>query len=87
MQEIAATAAAHGYPLDDDIDVRLEQQTKGSHKPSLLQDLEAGKRVEIAAQLVAPLELAREAGVPVPTVEILAALLAARARAAGLYDG
>jgi ketopantoate reductase len=41
--------------------------------------------MEIDAQIVVPLELAHEAGVPVPTLDMLAALTLARLRSAGLY--
>ena len=38
------------------------------HMPSILQDLEAGRVMEIEALFQAPLRLARAAGVPVPTL-------------------
>lgn len=56
-----------------------------SHKPSMLQDFERGKPMEIDAQLRSPLELGRRAGVPVPTLEALAALCARKAAVKGLY--
>lgn len=85
MLEINRIAASYGYPLPDDIDARLDQQTASPHRPSMLQDLEAGRRLELDAQLVVPLEMARAAGVAVPTMELLVALLTAKARGAGLY--
>jgi 2-dehydropantoate 2-reductase len=43
--------------------------------------------MEIDAQSVMPLELARLVGVETPTLEFLTAVLVARAKAAGLYAG
>lgn len=86
--EANAIAAAHGFALDPDIDRKLEGWARAdAHRPSILQDFDNGKPIEIDAQIVAPMELAHDAGVPVPTLDILAALMRARARAAGLYDG
>jgi 2-dehydropantoate 2-reductase len=40
----------------------------GEHKTSMLQDLEAGRRLEVDALVGAVVELAGGAGVPVPTL-------------------
>src|SRR5262245_54015373 len=56
-----------------------------AHKPAMLQDYERGRPMEIDAQIVMPLEFARTAGVPAPTLEALAPLLLHKARAKGLY--
>ena len=55
------------------------------HKPSLLQDYEAGRPMEIEAQLAAPLAFGRAAGVATPTLDALVALAAYKAAAKGLY--
>lgn len=55
------------------------------HKPSMLQDYERGRPMEIDAQLTAPLELARAKGVPAPTLEAITLLVTYKARAKGLY--
>jgi 2-dehydropantoate 2-reductase len=52
----------------------------------MLQDYERGRPMEIEAQLMAPLALARGAGVPAPTLEVLVALAARKAAAKGLYS-
>jgi 2-dehydropantoate 2-reductase len=57
------------------------------HKPSILQDLELGRPMEIDGMFDAPLALAQLAGVAVPTLELLVALAKVRARGAGLYGG
>ncbi|HET7198355.1 MAG TPA: 2-dehydropantoate 2-reductase [Burkholderiales bacterium] len=56
-----------------------------AHKPSMLQDYERGRPMEIEAQLKAPLELARAARVATPTLDALVALAAYKAAAKGLY--
>jgi 2-dehydropantoate 2-reductase len=56
-----------------------------AHKPSMLQDYERGRPMEIEAQLKAPLELARAAQVATPTLDALVALAAYKAAAKGLY--
>jgi 2-dehydropantoate 2-reductase len=56
-----------------------------AHKPSMLQDYERGRPMEIDAQVMMPLEFARAAGVAAPTLEALAPLLAHKARGKGLY--
>jgi 2-dehydropantoate 2-reductase len=58
-----------------------------SHKPSLLQDYERGRPMEVEALLVAPLQFARAAGVPAPTLEAVVPLVVFKASAKGLYSG
>jgi 2-dehydropantoate 2-reductase len=55
------------------------------HRPSILQDLLAGRPMEINALYTVPLEMARTVGVPTPTLDLLVSLIKVRARAAGLY--
>ena len=56
------------------------------HKPSMLQDFERGRPMEIASLLLVPLEFARAAGVAAPALEALAALVAYRAAEKGLFN-
>jgi 2-dehydropantoate 2-reductase len=57
-----------------------------SHKPSILQDYERGRPMEIEAQLMAPLALARMAKIHTPTLDLLVPLVAAKAAAKRLYS-
>ena len=84
--EAFALAAAYGFPQNGNIDAFVDRRRHIVHRPSILQDLEAGRSMEIDPQLTVPIELAREAGVAVPTLEMLSALVRARARTAGLYN-
>lgn len=56
-----------------------------AHKPSMLQDYERGRAMEVEAQLVAPLELARVQKIHTPTLDFLVPLVTAKAAAKGLY--
>src|SRR4051812_48504787 len=56
-----------------------------AHKPSMIQDYELGRPMEIEAQLATPLAFGRVAGVPTPTLDVLVALVAYKAAAKGLY--
>jgi 2-dehydropantoate 2-reductase len=55
------------------------------HKPSMIQDYELGRPMEVEAQLATPLAFGRAAGVAAPTLEALVALVAFKAAAKGLY--
>jgi 2-dehydropantoate 2-reductase len=55
------------------------------HKPSLLQDYELGRAMEIDALVRAPAAFARAAGLSTPMLDVVAALAIRQARAKGLY--
>lgn len=83
-QEACWIGAAYGAPR---LDVAGIVGTLSSHRPTLLRDLDNSRPMEIDALLMAPLDLAHDAGIPVPALEMVAGLVRARARAAGLYGG
>jgi len=58
-----------------------------NHKPSLLQDYELGRPMEIDALVRSPQAFARAAGLSTPMLDLLAALAVQRARDKGLYQG
>lgn len=86
MQEAAGIAQALGADPATDHARRMGGQRSMDHKPSILQDLELGRPMEIDGLFDAPLALAHLAGVEAPTLELLVALCKVRARTAGLYD-
>jgi 2-dehydropantoate 2-reductase len=57
------------------------------HKPSILQDYELGRPMEIDALVRAPAAFARAAGLSTPMLDLLAALAIRQARDKGLYRG
>lgn len=87
MEEAAAIAEALGSKPNRNFAQRIASTRAMDHKPSILQDLELGRNMEIDGMFDAPLELARLAGVTVPTLELLVGLAKVRARGAGLYAG
>jgi 2-dehydropantoate 2-reductase len=85
LAEAEAIALAMGYRLDIDVERVVATNTRLAHRPSILQDLEAGRPMEIDALYSVPLELARLMGVPTPTLDLLVAMIRLKARTAGLY--
>jgi 2-dehydropantoate 2-reductase len=85
--EATAIARAHGIDIG-----RAPHRPSGGHasgavghKPSMLQDYERGRPMEVEAQLMAPLALGRAAGVPTPTLDMIIPLAAHKAASKGLY--
>jgi 2-dehydropantoate 2-reductase len=67
MCETAAVAARLGLELPVSIDQRIAGAAKvGEHKTSMLQDLEAGRPMELEAVVGAIVELGERVGVPMP---------------------
>ena len=57
------------------------------HKPSILQDYELGRAMEIDVLVRAPAAFARAAGLATPMLDLMAALAIRQAREKGLYQG
>jgi 2-dehydropantoate 2-reductase len=87
MHEAAAIAEALGSKPHRNFAQRIASTRAMDHKPSILQDQELGRNMEVDGMFDAPLELARMAGVTAPTLELLVGLAKVRARGAGLYSG
>jgi 2-dehydropantoate 2-reductase len=85
VDECLAVAAAFGYPLADRLDVTRWTQGRSPHKPSLLQDYEHGRPMELDEMVLAPLAFARVAGVATPTLDAIAAIAKRLAIDRGLY--
>jgi len=86
MREVLAIGRAVGVDADIDPEARIDMaRALGKFKTSMLQDLEAGKPLEIDGLLAGTLEIARKAGVKAPYTESLFGLIKARAQATGQY--
>ncbi|MBC7801200.1 MAG: 2-dehydropantoate 2-reductase [Gemmatimonadaceae bacterium] len=85
LDEGAAIAAAMGCPAAADAVGQIDRVRTSRHKSSILQDLEHGRPMEIDALYTVPLAFARTHGIPTPTLDLLVAMVRARAREAGLY--
>jgi 2-dehydropantoate 2-reductase len=59
----------------------------GAHRTSMLQDLDAGRPMEIDALVGSVRELGRVTDTPTPTIDTVLALVSLRAKVAGLYTG
>lgn len=83
MQEVEAVSQKLGMELPVSIDQRMAGAEKvGEHRTSMLQDLEAGRPMELEALVGSVVELGERVGVPMPhtrTVYSCAKLLAQRA--------
>jgi len=79
LAESASIAAAEGFSAANDPDAYLARASLLSHKTSMALDLEAGKPIEHAAILAAPVEVARRHGVDVPVLALVTSLLRYRA--------
>jgi 2-dehydropantoate 2-reductase len=85
--EVRAIARAHGVDPDRAPNRPSGGQSSGliAHKPSMLQDYERGRPMEVEAQLASTLAFARVANVAVPALETVVPLIAFKAAAKGLY--
>jgi 2-dehydropantoate 2-reductase len=76
IDECAKIARAWGTEIGPSAEKLLAwRASTPSHKSSMLQDYEAGRELEIDPIVSAPLQLARERGVPTPAILILDSLL------------
>jgi 2-dehydropantoate 2-reductase len=86
MREVLAIGRAVGVDAAIDPEARIDMaRALGRFKTSMLQDLEAGKPLEIDGLLAGTLEIARKAGVRAPFTESLFGLIRARAQSTGQY--
>ncbi len=82
--EAHAVARAHGFlDLGFDAGKLRANPSTSPHKPSMLQDLERGREIELESTYLVLQDLAQQAGVATPTLDVVAPLLTLRARLAG----
>jgi len=86
MREAASIGARIGCPIAQSAEERNAVTRKlGAFKTSMLQDVEAGKPVEIDALLSAAREIGVKLGEPTPQLDALLGLARLQARTRGLY--
>ena len=84
MTEAHAVASAHGFhDIGFDLEKLRANPGRSPHKPSMLQDFERGRIMELDSTFGALQDLARQAGTPTPTLDVLAPLVSLKARIAG----
>ena len=87
MTEVQRIGEAVGARFNVSIDKRIKGATNIiGHKPSTLQDIEAGRPLEIDPLVTVVLELAEHLGIQVPTLQHVSALLKLKAITLSLYE-
>ena len=75
MDELAALGAEIGCPITETSDDRMNVTARlGAFKSSMLQDVEAGRPIELEALLGAPREIARRVDLPTPQLDRIYAM-------------
>jgi 2-dehydropantoate 2-reductase len=75
MAEAARIGAAIGCPISECGEDRMAVTARlGAFKTSMLQDVEAGRAIELEALVGAPREIGRRAGIATPNIDLLYAL-------------
>lgn len=88
MAELASIGAAIGCPISESGEERMAvTQRLGSFRTSMLQDVEAGRPIELEALLGAPREIARAHGIETPALDRLHGLTRLMAESLGLLPG
>lgn len=88
MREAEAIANALGVTFRLGIDKRIAGAEKvGAHKTSMLQDVEAGRPIELEALVGSVIELGRLVGVPSPHIDSVYALMRLLARSLETANG
>ena len=86
MQEAREIGARIGVPIEQSPqDRHVVTRKLGAMKPSMLQDVEAGRAVELDALVAAVRELGQITGVPTPYTDALLGLARLHAQVRGLY--
>jgi len=86
MREVLAIGRAVGVDAAIDPEARIDMaRVLGKFKTSTLQDLEAGKPLEVDGLLAGTLEIAAKAGVAAPLTQSLFGLIRTRAQSTGQY--
>jgi len=85
MAELAQVGAAIGCPISESGEDRMAVTAKlGAFKTSMLQDVEAGRPIELEALLGAPREIARRSGIATPALDRLYGVTKLMAESLGL---
>jgi 2-dehydropantoate 2-reductase len=85
MAELATIGAAVGCPISESGEDRMAVTARlGAFKTSMLQDVEAGRPIELEALLGAPREIARARGIATPALDRLYGVTRLMAESLGL---
>ncbi len=85
MAEAAEIGAAIGCPISESGEERMAVTARlGAFKTSMLQDVEAGRAIELEALVGAPREIARRVGIATPNIDLLYGMTRLMAESRGL---
>jgi 2-dehydropantoate 2-reductase len=85
--EMRAIAETHGIDFSGEaLDSEAVKRALPHHRPSILQDYELGRPMEIEAIVRAPQAFARAAGLATPTLDVIVAVATRLAADKGLYS-
>ena len=85
MAELATVGAAIGCPISESGEDRMTVTARlGAFKTSMLQDVDAGRPIELEALLGAPREIARQHGIATPALDRLYGVTRLMAESLGL---
>ncbi|MGQ9368034.1 ketopantoate reductase family protein [Azospirillum sp. ST 5-10] len=88
MEEAQAVAERLGVRFTTTVEARIASaEAVGDYRTSMLQDMDAGRRLELDAIVRAVAELGALIGVPTPTVDTVAALVDLKAELRGTATG
>ncbi len=88
MREAQAIGEKLGVEFKVSLDKRIAgAQAVGQHKTSMLQDVEAGRPLELQALVASVMELGRITGLPTPTIDAVHALASLLARTLSAQQG
>ena len=86
MAEAKSVGAKIGCPIEQSVDDRIAiSRTLGAFKTSMLQDLEAGRPLELDAILTSVVEIGKLVGERTPYINTVLGLTRLKARTIGLY--
>ncbi len=84
MREAQAVARSHGIEVTVDEAGQSDPTQRSLHRPSMLQDWDLGRPMEIDGIVRVIQDFGRVAGIATPTLDTVAALLGEKARVAGI---
>jgi len=85
MAELAQVGAAIGCPISESGEDRMKVTARlGAFKTSMLQDVDAGRPIELEALVGAPREIAQRRGIPTPALDRLYGVTRLMAESLGL---
>jgi 2-dehydropantoate 2-reductase len=86
MDELAGVGAAIDCPISESAEDRMAVTARlGAFRSSMLQDVEAGRPIELEALLGAPREIARRVGIETPQLDRIYAMTRLMAKNLGLH--